>query len=185
MDTRIEYAWLEADPVTGDLTVAKCEWKGARLRTRAVEAAPAEVREYRVPWAEDGREGEIVGKLFVRALVLAPEVKTASDGRPNPRPIETAPQPAVQPWQRLVGPHFAIGSETITRHWTVEDRPLDELRAARTAEIRDELSARITERHLLSDDATDIREAGRAALAAIAAAETPRAVAEVAVEWPA
>lgn len=185
MDNRIEYGWVEPDPTSGQVVVVKTEWRRRRLRVRPVEVAPAETREYRAPWREDGREGEIVGKLFVRALVDAAEVKMGADGRPVARPIETAKQPAVQPWERLVGPLMEIGPETITRHWTVEDRPIEDLRAERTAEIRAEMKARIEDRLLERDDASDLREAGRAALAAITAAETARAVAEVAVDWPA
>ncbi|BBK37678.1 hypothetical protein STAQ_27560 [Allostella sp. ATCC 35155] len=187
MDNRIEYGWVEPDPATGEPAVVKTEWKGQRLRVRAVEVAPAETREYRGGWiAEDGsRSGTIVGKLFVDALVLPAEIKTGADGRPVVRPIETAPRPPVQPWERLVGPLYRIEPERITRYWTVEDRPLEELQTERTAEVKAELSARIADRLLERDDASDLREAGRAALAAIAAAETPRAVSEVAVDWPA
>lgn len=187
MDERIEYGWVEPDPATGEPVVVKTEWKGQRLRVRPVEIAPAETREYRARWAdfdERGRTGTIVGKLHLDALILPAEIKAGSDGRPEARPIETAPRPPVQPWERLVGPLYAIGAETITRHWTVEDRPLEEMRAARTAELREEMAARIADRHLDSDDASDIRAAGRAALARVAAAETPQAVAEVAAEWP-
>lgn len=184
MDTRIEYGWVEPDPVTGEPVVVKTEWKGERLRVRPVEAAPAEVREYRAPWAADGREGEIVGKLHVAALVLPAEIKTGADGRPVVRPIETARQPEAAPWQRLVGPLYRIGPETITRWWDVVDRPLDELRGEREAEVKAELVRRIGERLVVSDDVADIRAAGQAALAAIAAAETPQAVADVAAEWP-
>ena len=183
-EERIEYGWVVPDPATGEPVIAKTEWKGTRLRVRPVQAAAAEVREYRAPWAEGGRTGEIVGRLHVEALVLPAEIKTGADGRPVVRPIETAPRPEPQPWQRLVGPLWRIGPETITRWWEVEDRPLDELRAERLAEVKAEMSQRIADRLLEVDDASDIRAAGRAALAAIAAAATAQAVAEVAVAWP-
>lgn len=183
-EERIEYGWVEPDPATGELVVVRTEWKGERLRVRPVEVAPAEVREYRAAWAEGLRRGEIVGRIFVEALVDAAEVKTGADGRPEARPVETAPRPAVQPWQRLVGPLYRIGPETITRWWDVEDRPLEEFRAERAEAVRAELGRRVGLRLIEADDASDIRAAGRAALAAIAAAETPQAVAAVAAEWP-
>lgn len=185
MDERIEYGWVEPDPVTGEPAVVRTEWKGERLRVRPVEIAPAETRSIDVEWSGDGRTGRLVGKLHLAPLVLPAEIKTGADGRPVVRPITTAPRPEPQAWERLVGPLYRIEPEEITRYWTVEDRRVDDLQAESTADIRAEMARRIADRLIDSDDASDIRAAGRAALAAVAAAGTPQAVAEVAAEWPA
>ncbi len=184
MDERIEYGWVEPDPATGEMVIVKTAHIG-RLRVRPVEAAPAETRTYETAWSEDGRTGVIVGKLFVDPFVLPAEIKTGADGRPTVRPIETAAQPQVGPGQRLVGPLYRIGPEAIARWWEVEDRPLDELRAERVAEVKGEMVERINDRLLEADDATDIRAAGRAALARLAEAVTAQEILAVTVDWTA
>ncbi|BBK30321.1 hypothetical protein EDC65_2234 [Stella humosa] len=186
MVERLEYGWVAPDPETGRLMIVRTEGGKSRLRVRPETVAPAETQDYRAPWrSEDGtREGEIIGKLYIAAKVLAAEVKLGAAGRPEARPIETGEPPVPGPGQRLVGPLYRIGPETITRYWEVEDRPLDELRAERVAEIKAAMVERINDRLLETDDAGDIRAAGRAALAAIADAKNVQAVAQVAVAWP-
>lgn len=183
-DERIEYGWVEAD-ADGNPVIVKRE-RRRPLRTEPVEVAPAETIAAELPYKHpDGRRGTLRGTVDLPATVEPAEVKRGADGHPQARPIVEEPKPEISASQRLAGPFERIEPETITRYWEVEDRPLAEVRAWKAAEIKSEMSSRIADRLLEADDAGDIRAAGRAALAAVAAAATWQEVSAVTVEWPA
>lgn len=185
MSESYEYAWIERNEA-GEIYVAKTETRRRLLRTEPLILAEAETIETVLPYRHpDGRAGVLKGTVDLPAKIEPPEIDDRGpDGGPAVRLIVRDEQPDIEPWQRAVSLEM-IGEAEVRYSWVVEDRPLAEVQAQRTAQVKADLQARINERLLVSDDASDIRAAGRAALDAIAAAKTAEAAWSVQPDWPA